>query len=343
VKVGHTGAPDLADRALPLRVKSAVAVKLMVNDTMQTIIEVLLQAGRSAVDVALYTLLPIMVTMMVLMRLLEVHGILDRFVRLTAPLVRPFGLTGLGIVAMLQVSFVSFVAPVTTLALMDDRGEPDRRLASAFAAVMAMAPANAVFPLAALGMAVGPVLVLSLAGGLVAGAATYWLFGRHLSSATLPVASAEREAQKQPSFLAIVNVSGREAIDIVVNIIPILLLSLAIVFALQRLGAIAAFGSLLSPLLVRAGVDQALVLPAMTKFLAGSTALVGVSQHLTHNGQLTADSLNHSSGLLLHPLDLPGIGIFASAGKRLAKLLLPALAGAVIGVVFRGFGTIMVF
>jgi hypothetical protein len=115
------------------------------------------------------------------------------------------------------------------------------------------------------------------------------------------------------------------------------------VLALQRLGAIAAFGSLSSLLLVRTGVDQALVLPAMTKLLAGSTTLVGVSQHLTHDGQLTAGSPNHSSGLLLHTLGLPGIGIFASAGERLAKLLLPALAGAVIGVVFRGFGTITIF
>jgi len=310
---------------------------------MQTVIEILLQAGRSAVDVALYTLLPIMVAMMVLMRLLEVHGILGRLVRLTAPIVRPFGITGLAVVAMLQISFVSFVAPVTTLALMDDRGESDRRLAAAFAAVLAMAPANAIFPLAALGLSAGPVLLLSLIGGLTAGAATYWLFGRRLSSAALPITAVEAEVRQKPSFLLIINVSGREAIDIVVNIIPVLLLSLAIVFALQRLGAIIAFSSLLNPLLNWAGVDQALILPTMTKFLAGSTALVGVSQHMVHDNQLTASALNRSSGLLLHPLDLPGVGIFASAGKRLAKFLLPALGGAAIGIVVRGMGTMAIF
>jgi spore maturation protein SpmA len=58
---------------------------------MQTIIEVLLQAGRSTLEVALYTLLRIMIVMMVLMRLLEVSGLLVRFVDLVAPLVRPFG------------------------------------------------------------------------------------------------------------------------------------------------------------------------------------------------------------------------------------------------------------
>ena len=37
---------------------------------MESVIEVVLQAGRSAVDVSLYTLLPIMVVMMILLRLL---------------------------------------------------------------------------------------------------------------------------------------------------------------------------------------------------------------------------------------------------------------------------------
>jgi Fe2+ transport system protein B len=94
---------------------------------LQTIIEVLLQARRSTLEVALYTLLPIMFVMTVLMRLLEVSGLLVRFVDLVAPLVRPFGLTGLGVVAMLQISFVSFVAPITTLALMDDEGASVRK------------------------------------------------------------------------------------------------------------------------------------------------------------------------------------------------------------------------
>jgi hypothetical protein len=31
------------------------------------------------------------------------------------------------VVAMLQISFVSFVAPITTLALMDDEGASDRK------------------------------------------------------------------------------------------------------------------------------------------------------------------------------------------------------------------------
>jgi hypothetical protein len=95
---------------------------------MNLAIDVLLHAGRSAVDVALYTLLPIMVLMMIVMRAPEASGALDKIVALLTPVVRPFGLTGLGVLAMIQ---VSFVASITTLALMEDRVLSDRRLAAA--------------------------------------------------------------------------------------------------------------------------------------------------------------------------------------------------------------------
>lgn len=40
--------------------------------TMETIVDVILSAGRSALDVSLYTLFPIMVVMTIVLRLLEV-------------------------------------------------------------------------------------------------------------------------------------------------------------------------------------------------------------------------------------------------------------------------------
>ncbi|SDH88701.1 hypothetical protein SAMN05216338_1014130 [Bradyrhizobium sp. Rc2d] len=43
---------------------------------MEATIEIVLHAGRSAVDVALYTLLPIIVLMTIAMRFLEVSGVL---------------------------------------------------------------------------------------------------------------------------------------------------------------------------------------------------------------------------------------------------------------------------
>jgi spore maturation protein SpmB len=218
---------------------------------------------------------------------------------------------------------------------MEDRGASDRRLAAAFAAVLAMAPANSLFPLATFGLRPGPALCISALGGLAAAVATYWLFGRRLSREMLPISAAEEEVTKRPSVLNIINVSGREAIQIVVNIIPMLLLSLAVVFALQRAGAIDALVGLVSPYLARSGVDPALVLPTVTKYLAGSTALVGVVHEIAQHKPIAASSINGSAGFLLHPLDLPGVAIFISASKRLGAVCLPAIAGACAGIATR--------
>ena len=59
------------------------------------VISIIMAAGKSSVDVALYTLLPIMVIMLIIMKYLEVRGILDVIVRWVAPLLKPFGLTGM--------------------------------------------------------------------------------------------------------------------------------------------------------------------------------------------------------------------------------------------------------
>src|SRR5574337_357068 len=73
-----------------------------------------------------------------------------------APLLAPAGLTGLGVFAALQINFVSFAAPVATLAMMEQRGASSRHLAATLAMVMAMAQANVVMPMAAMGLAYLP-------------------------------------------------------------------------------------------------------------------------------------------------------------------------------------------
>jgi len=303
---------------------------------MQAAIDVVLQAGRSAVDVSLYTLLPIMVVMMILLRVLEVIGFLDRIIKWAAPVAAPFGLTGLGIVAMLQISVVSFVAPLPTLALMEDRGMSDRRLCASFAAILAMAPANAAFPLAVMGLDIGKTLIISVLGGLTAASSAYWLVGRRLSNTPHQVAAVERQLSKKPSFLKTVNVSGAEAIQIVINIIPMLLVSLVVVKALQRTDVIAALQSGLAPCLRLLSVQPDFVLPALTKYLAGSTALVGVTHDLAGQGHLDPAVVSLTgAGFLLHPLDLPGLAILVSAGPRLAKTSLPAVVGGCVGIALR--------
>ncbi|MDS4031422.1 MAG: nucleoside recognition family protein, partial [Candidatus Contendobacter sp.] len=112
-------------------------------------IDILLPAGRAAIDLALFVLLPVMVVMLSLMRLLEAKGLLDWGVARLTSAARPFGLTGLGLFAALQINFVSFAAPVATLTMMEQRGTSDRHLAATLAMVFAMAQANASLPLAA--------------------------------------------------------------------------------------------------------------------------------------------------------------------------------------------------
>jgi len=84
---------------------------------MDLLIEIILRAGRSAVELVFFILLPVMVVMLSLMRLLEAKGVIDRVVAMLAPLLRPIGLTGLGAFAALQINFVSFAAPVATLTM----------------------------------------------------------------------------------------------------------------------------------------------------------------------------------------------------------------------------------
>src|SRR5690606_18411127 len=145
---------------------------------MDQLTQIILQAGRSAVELSLFVLLPIMVVMLSLMRLLEARGVLDWVVARLAPLLRPAGLTGLGVFAALQINLVSFAAPMATLTMMESRGASDRHLAATLAMVMAMAQANVTFPMAAMGLAFGPALLLSIIGGVVAAAATYHVSGR---------------------------------------------------------------------------------------------------------------------------------------------------------------------
>ena len=131
---------------------------------MDIFVEIILKAGRSAIELSLFVLLPVMVVMLAIMRLLEAKGILDWLVAKLSPFLKPFGLTGLGVFAALQVNFVSFAAPVATLTMMEQRGVSSRHLAATLAMVMAMAQANASFPLAALGLHLGQVLLFSIVG-----------------------------------------------------------------------------------------------------------------------------------------------------------------------------------
>jgi spore maturation protein SpmB len=306
-------------------------------------IDIILPAGRAAIDLAFFVLLPVMVVMLSLMRLLEAKGLLDWLVARLASAVQPFGLTGLGIFAALQINFVSFAAPVATLAMMEQRGTSDRHLAATLAMVFAMAQANASLPLAALGLDWGLTLLFSLVGGLVAAAAAYHGFGRslsseeHLTDDTLHHPTAEGAK----GVLDVINRAGSEAFKITIGAIPLLVLSLVFVTALRQAGAVDALSHGLRPLLGAMGIDPALILPTVVKYLAGGTAMLGTVDEMLRQGQFTTTLLNQSAGFLINPLDLPGVAILVSAGRRVAGVWKPAALGAGVGIAVRTLGHVL--
>lgn len=307
---------------------------------MDILIDIVLKAGRSAVELSLFILLPVMVVMLSLMRLLEARGALDWLVVRLAPLLRPFGLTGLGVFAALQINFVSFAAPLATLTMMEQRGASDRHLAATLAMVFAMAQANAAFPMLTMGLDFATTLLLSLLGGLLAAAATYHVFGRHLSASEQPLDETLKHplAESAKGVLDVINRAGAEAFKIAVGAIPMLVLSLVAVTALKRFGAIDALTAVIAPGLTLAGIDPVLILPALTKYLAGGTAMLGVVDEMRRAGQIGVQLLNQSAGFLISPFDLPGVAVLISAGPRVARVWKAAALGACVGIALRTVG-----
>lgn len=305
---------------------------------MDLMSEIILPAGRSAVDITFFLLLPVMIVMLTIMRLLEAAGVLDRLVVALTPALRPFGLPGLGVFAALQISFVSFAAPVATLAVMDKRGASDRHLAATLAMVLAMAQANTSLPLTADGLALGPTLAFSLAGGLLAAAVAWYLTGRRLDREeriTDDNAPPHPDANSGKAVLDIINHAGAEAFRIALGALPLLLLSLVAVVALNRLGAVAALTGLLAPTLSTLGIDPVLVLPTVTKYVAGGTGALGVLDGMARHGEIGAALINKAAGFLIHPLDLPGVAILISAGPRVGAVWKPAALAACAGIALR--------
>ncbi|MBW5546942.1 nucleoside recognition family protein [Klebsiella pneumoniae] len=300
------------------------------------VISIIMAAGKSSVDVALYTLLPIMVIMLIIMKYLEVRGILDVIVRWVAPLLKPFGLTGMSAFALIQINFVSFAAPLATLSIMDKRGVSDRQMAATLAMVFAMGQGNVFYPLTPFGLHWLASIVISVVGGLCAAAVAWHVTGRRLSVAESPRAEALPNAeQNSQGILAVINSAGSDAIRLALGAVPMLILSLTIVGLLQGAGAIDLLQQLLKPLLSWLHIPQNFVLPALVKCDAGGTAYFGVISELIQQGKVTVSQVNASAGLLIQTFDLPGIGIFLGISSRFVRLFRFVAPAAIVGILLR--------
>jgi spore maturation protein SpmB len=301
---------------------------------LQQIIQLILEAGKTTVDLALYVLLPVLVIMMALMKLLEARGIIAGVSKLLAPALNRFGIPGMGVFAALQLLFVGFAAPIASLRLMEMNGTSRRGIAATLAMVFAMSQANVVFPMAAIGLNIGGVILTSIIGGLVAASTTYYLFTRSLD-VNLISEALEVKRDTKTSTVNLLIAGGQDAIEIVLKSIPIILIAIFIVNLIKFFGIIGLIETLTTPLFHLFGLSSTAVLPIVTKFMAGGTAMLGVTMQLVKDGTLSIADINRLAGFMINPLDLVGIALLSSAGSKTASVVRPAIAGAICGLTVR--------
>ncbi len=286
-----------------------------------------------------------MVVMLAFMKLLEAKGILAWISNRLAPVSHLFGIPGLGIFAMIKILFVSFAAPIPTLVLMDTGRTTRRHIAATLAMVMTMAQANASFPLAAVGLNLGVSLVTSLIAGLCAAAFTYYVLCRNFRVENDIECALEESISegKKKSVMQILSDGGQEGLKIVINMIPVLILALFLVNVLKATGSIALLTTSLAPALKLIGLPEITVLPIVTKFIAGGTAFTGVTIDLMNQGLITPQELNRMAGFTLNPLDIAGVALFASIGKRIGGVVRYSVYGALFGLFLKGLMHSVIF
>lgn len=309
---------------------------------MAEIVDILLQSGKSAIELSLYILLPIMVVMMALMKLLEAKGVLAFIARLLTPVLKPFGIPGIGVFAILQSLLVSFAAPVATLSIMENDGTPPRNIAATLAMVLTVSQANVVFPLIAVGLNLWIVFLTSLMGGIVASTLTYYYFA---PPEVKDVCKSIRiiPEPKKLSMLDILVEGGQGGLRIALKSIPILVLTICLINSLKAIGVISFLEGALSPVLNKMHLPAITVLPIATKFLAGGTAMMGITINLVKEGAMSPLELNRMAGLAINPLDLVGVAVLRSAGPRVASVAKPAMMGAAIGILVRSILHFIIF
>jgi len=303
---------------------------------MTILINAILDAGRSAVDIAIFTFLPLMIVTFSLMRYLEGMSALRWMAGKADPLFRLFGLDGFGALAIIQLSLVSSAAPVAALSLMAHKRASERFMAAAFAAVLAAAPANASFPLASLGVDPGLIIVNGLCGALVASTLACWMIGRRsLFETVCSRDTADDHVAARRDLLAAINRGGADAVRVISAILPVLVISLAMVRLIQSTGALSVFTSVAQPLLQLLGVSQQDVLFFLTKCLAGSSAAVTLLLDLHKEQGLAPEKIIHGSAFLLNPLDVPGLSILIASVPALRPVAGVAVVSALAGIVVR--------
>jgi spore maturation protein SpmB len=312
---------------------------------MESFLEILFASGKKGFELAFYILMPIMVFMMAAMRVLDHVGLLRRVAIVVAPALLLFGIPGLGVFAIVQILFVSFAAPVSTFRIMDqDEAISDRKIAAGFAAILCMSQANATLPLSAFGLNLAVTMATSLAGGLVAALLTYRVFARHLADSTdRPAEDEIRPDTEKRNIVQLIMIGGEEGFQLVLKAVPLLVLAVLLVNVLKAVGAIDQLQILVGPLLAVFGVSASAVLSIITKYIAGGTAMMGATITMMQDHTMSASDLNKIAGFTINTLDPVGLAVLVSAGKRFAAFAVPAVKGALVGILLRGILHLLIF
>lgn len=312
---------------------------------MEAFLQILFASGKKGFELAFFILMPIMVFMMATMRVLDHVGLLRRVAILASPVLLLFGIPGLGVFAIVQILFVSFAAPVSTFRLMDqDAHISDRKIAAGFAAILCMSQANATLPLAAFGLNLPAIMGTSLVGGLVAAMITYRFFARHLPDHTEPKAETEiKVVEEKKNLVQIIMIGAEEGFQLVLKAVPLFVLAVLLVNVLKAVGAITVLEGVFGPVLGIFGISAAAVLAIITKYIAGGTAMMGATIPMIQEQTMTASDLNKIAGFTINTLDPVGLAVLVSAGKRFAAFAVPAIKGALIGILVRGILHLIIF
>lgn len=312
---------------------------------MQEFLKILFASGQKGFELAFFILMPIMVFMMAVMRVLDQKGVLRRVAILAAPVLLLFGIPGLGVFAIVQILFVSFAAPVSTFRIMDqDQAISDRKVAAGFAAILCMSQANATLPLSAFGLNLPVIMATSVVGGLVSALLTYRFFARHLADGVeLSAADEIHPSKSQQNLIQMILSGGEEGFQLVLKAVPVLVLAVLLVNVLKAVGAIQLIESVSGPLFGWIGVAPASVLPIITKYIAGGTAMMGTTLPMLQDQTMTALDLNRIAGFTINTLDPVGLAVLVSAGPRFSAFVMPAVKGALFGILVRGLLHLAIF
>jgi spore maturation protein SpmB len=312
---------------------------------MQEFLRILFASGQKGFELAFFILMPIMVLMMAIMRVLEEIGVLRRVAIAAAPVLRIFGIPGLGVFAIVQILFVSFAAPVSTFRIMDrDPAISDRKIAAGFAAILCMSQANATLPLSAFGLNLPLTMASSLLGALLAALLTYRFFARHLADSVEPPAASEiAAAVRKQNLIQMIMSGGEEGFQLVLRAVPLLVLAVLLVNLLKASGAIGLMETLCGPVLSLLGISASAVLAIITKYIAGGTAMMGATIPMLQEHAMSALDLNRIAGFTINTLDPVGVAVLVSAGPRFSAFALPAIKGALVGILARGIVHLLIF